>query len=199
VRTEFRRRAVEAGVRRRFAPHQLRHAHAVELAGEGVSLNVIQRQLGHANLGITSIWLQGIDIEEIISTVHARRAPMMSATAGLQLRKNLDAQSASADPLLALRVLTAECSFALRKRSSEDSDAALPQALGGRPEQRRDHGRSRPPLAWAKQDPNRRGAVVSTQGRARPRRHIRRWARGGPGGRPSRRAALVRVYPAGQG
>ena len=51
----------------------------------GVSLNVIQRQLGHANLGTTSIYLQGIDIEEIISTVHERRAPMMSATAGLQL------------------------------------------------------------------------------------------------------------------
>ena len=45
----------------------------------------IQRQLGHANLGTTSIYLQGIDTEEIIATVHARRAPMMSATAGLQL------------------------------------------------------------------------------------------------------------------
>jgi len=32
-----------------------------------------------------SIYLQGIDTEEIIATVHARRAPMMSATAGLQL------------------------------------------------------------------------------------------------------------------
>ncbi len=42
ARTELRRRASEAGVRRRFAPHQLRHAHAVELAREGVSLNVIQ-------------------------------------------------------------------------------------------------------------------------------------------------------------
>ncbi len=85
VRSEFPRHAAEAGVRRRFSPHQLRHAHAVELAREGVSLNVIQRQLGHANLGTTSIYLQGIDIEEIISTVHARRAPMMSATARLQL------------------------------------------------------------------------------------------------------------------
>jgi site-specific recombinase XerD len=85
VRNEFHRHAAEAGVRRRFAPHQLRHAHAVELAREGVPVNVIQRQLGHANLGTTSIYLQGIDIEEIISTVHARRAPMMSATAGLQL------------------------------------------------------------------------------------------------------------------
>jgi site-specific recombinase XerD len=85
VRTEFRRLAAEAGVRRRFAPHQLRHAHALELAREGVPLNIIQRQLGHANLGTTSIYLQGIDTEEIIATVHARRAPMMSATAGLQL------------------------------------------------------------------------------------------------------------------
>ena len=85
VRVEFRRLCAQAGIRRRFAPHQLRHAHAVELAREGVPLDVIQRQLGHANLGTTSIYLQGIDTEEIIAAVHARRAPMMSATAGLQL------------------------------------------------------------------------------------------------------------------
>ena len=85
ARVEFRRLAAHAGIRRRFAPHQLRHAHAVELAREGVPLNVIQRQLGHANLGTTSIYLQGIDTEEIIATVHARRAPMMSASAGLRL------------------------------------------------------------------------------------------------------------------
>jgi integrase len=85
VRTEFRRLAVRAGVRRRFAPHQLRHAHALELAREGVALNIIQRQLGHANLGTTSIYLQGIDPEEIIATVRTRRGPMMSASAGLRL------------------------------------------------------------------------------------------------------------------
>jgi hypothetical protein len=50
-----------------------------------VPLNIIQRQLGHANLGTTSICLQGIDPEEIIATVHTRRAPMMSASAGLRL------------------------------------------------------------------------------------------------------------------
>jgi integrase len=38
VRVEFCRLATEAGVRRRFAPHRLRHAHAVELAREGVPL-----------------------------------------------------------------------------------------------------------------------------------------------------------------
>jgi site-specific recombinase XerD len=37
------------------SPPQLRHAHAVEMAHEGIPLVVIQRQLGHANLGITSI------------------------------------------------------------------------------------------------------------------------------------------------
>jgi integrase len=36
-------------------------AHALELAREGVALNIIQRQLGHANPGTTSIYLQGID------------------------------------------------------------------------------------------------------------------------------------------
>ena len=85
VRSEFRRLAARAGVRRRFAPHQLRHADALELAREGVPLNIIQRQLGHADLGTTSIYLQGIDPEEIIATVHMRRAPMMSASAGLRL------------------------------------------------------------------------------------------------------------------
>ena len=65
ARAALRRLAERAGVRRRFAPHQLRHAHAVEMAREGVPLNVIQRQLGHANLGITSVYLQGIDNSEI--------------------------------------------------------------------------------------------------------------------------------------
>jgi site-specific recombinase XerD len=83
ARKQLRRTAAVAGVRRRFAPHQLRHAHAIEMAHEGVPLVVIQRQLGHANLGITSIYLQGIDSSEIIDTVHSRPAPVISATAGL--------------------------------------------------------------------------------------------------------------------
>ena len=76
--------AAAAGVRRRFAPHQLRHAHAVELAHEEIPLVVIQRQLGHAHLGVTSVYLQGIDSSEIIDTVHARRPPQFPATAGLR-------------------------------------------------------------------------------------------------------------------
>src|SRR5688572_13193331 len=85
ARAELRRTAAAAGVRRRFAPHQLRHAHAVEMAREGVPLIVIQRQLGHSNLGITSVYLQGIDNGEISETVHARRAPMIPVGATLSL------------------------------------------------------------------------------------------------------------------
>ena len=86
ARKQLKRAANAARVRRRFAPHQLRHAHAIEMAHEGIPLVVIQRQLGHANLGITSIYLQGIDSFEIIDTVHARPAPTISATAGLSRR-----------------------------------------------------------------------------------------------------------------
>ncbi len=87
----LRRLAVRAGVRRRFAPHQLRHAHAVEMAREGVPLNVIQRLLGHANLGITSVYLKGINNSEIIETVHARPAPMLPASAGLRYPQSREA------------------------------------------------------------------------------------------------------------
>jgi hypothetical protein len=51
-----------------------------------VPLPLIQRQLGHAYLSTTG---QGISSEEIISTVHARRAPMMHASAGLALYASL--------------------------------------------------------------------------------------------------------------
>lgn len=83
VRGELRALAAQAGVRRRFAPHQLRHAHAVELAREGVPVNIIQRQLGHTDLGTTSTYLQGIDPSEIVNAVHSRRPPMMPASAAL--------------------------------------------------------------------------------------------------------------------
>jgi integrase/recombinase XerD len=57
------------------------------MAREGVPLVVIQRQLGHADLGVTSVYLRGIDNTEIIDTVHERRAPMMPASAGLLIAR----------------------------------------------------------------------------------------------------------------
>jgi hypothetical protein len=47
ARKQLHHAAASADIRRRFAPHQLPHAHAVEMAHEGVPLVVIQRQLGH--------------------------------------------------------------------------------------------------------------------------------------------------------
>jgi site-specific recombinase XerD len=82
VRVQLRNAAIAAGVRRRFAPHQLRHA--VEMSREGVPLVVIQRQLGHADLGITSVYLRGIDNTEIAHAVHERPAPMIPAANGLR-------------------------------------------------------------------------------------------------------------------
>jgi len=63
------------------------------MAHEGVPLIVIQRQLGHSNLGITSVYLQGIDNAEIIEAVHSRRAPMVPVTTTLRL--------SDSDPLVA--------------------------------------------------------------------------------------------------
>lgn len=46
-------------------------------------LSVIQRQLGHADLGITSTYLRGIDSTEIIHVVHERPAPMIPGSSPL--------------------------------------------------------------------------------------------------------------------
>ena len=47
-------------------------------------LTILVTRDSAANLGITSIYLQGIDNSEIIDTVHARPAPMPPASAGLR-------------------------------------------------------------------------------------------------------------------
>src|ERR1035438_7341371 len=72
---ELRQLAAQAGVRRRFAPHQLRHAHAVEMAHEGIPLPVIQRQLGHAHLGVTSLGRGGARCRRCRRSVSPTRPP----------------------------------------------------------------------------------------------------------------------------
>jgi integrase len=52
---------------------------------EGIPLPLIQRQLGHSHLSTTGTYLEGINSEEIISILYARRAPMIHASAGLAL------------------------------------------------------------------------------------------------------------------
>ena len=70
-------------MRWRFTPHQLRHAHAVEMAREGVPLIVIQPQLGHPNLGLPQSTCKAPTTQRITDTVHARRAPMVSVFSSL--------------------------------------------------------------------------------------------------------------------
>ena len=63
-------------------------------------LPVIQRQLWHSYVSTTSVYLQGIDVEEIIGTIHARRVPMMHVSAGLELSNKARAASVSATTAL---------------------------------------------------------------------------------------------------
>jgi len=58
-----------------------------EMSREGIPLLVIQRQLGHSDLGITSAYLRGIDNTEIIHAVHERPAPMIPAGSTLARRR----------------------------------------------------------------------------------------------------------------
>ena len=57
----------------------------IEMSREGIPLPVIQRQLGHADLGSTSVYLRGIDNTEIVHAVHERPAPMIPAANGLRV------------------------------------------------------------------------------------------------------------------
>jgi len=123
--------------RRRFAPHQLRHAHAVELAHEGVPLNVIQHQLGHTNLGVTSIYVQGIDNAEIIATVHARLSPMIQRAPDLDYSADF---LVVADPPL----LLASSSHSSR-RCPDDDDPASASSLPSDSERSRVRQHSAPP------------------------------------------------------
>ena len=61
-----------AGVEdRRAKPHALRHGHAVHAVLAGVPLNLIQRQLGHASIVTTAIYLRvtGQDVREAYDLV----------------------------------------------------------------------------------------------------------------------------------
>ena len=72
VRVQLRGLAVERECADSSLPSRCATHSAVEMAREGIPLNVIQRQLGHANLGVTSIYLQGIDSAEVIEAVNSR-------------------------------------------------------------------------------------------------------------------------------
>jgi site-specific recombinase XerD len=95
VRAELRHLAVEARVRQRFAPHQLRHAHAVELLHKRISLPLTQRQLGHAYLSTTATYLEGISSEKD----HRRHQPPEGPDDARQRRARAPTSARSAGAL----------------------------------------------------------------------------------------------------
>lgn len=73
VRRMIPRLAKKAGIKRRVHAHMLRHTFAAELAREGVSMPMIQRLLGHANLATTSRYLSTVGTTaELLNVVRAR-------------------------------------------------------------------------------------------------------------------------------
>ena len=72
VRTLLPRLAAKAGIEKRVHAHGLRHSHAADLVREGMPVNLIQRQLGHANLSVTSAYLDHIAPEHVIAVIRER-------------------------------------------------------------------------------------------------------------------------------
>jgi len=66
------RLAAKAGVEKRVHAHGLRHAHAAELAAEGLPVNVVQQQLGHGSLATTDRYLRHIAPRERVEAMRAR-------------------------------------------------------------------------------------------------------------------------------
>jgi len=64
----LKRRANKAGITKRVHPHSLRHTHAMELiADEHVPLNALQKQLGHASLATTSVYVDHLGAKDVIA------------------------------------------------------------------------------------------------------------------------------------
>lgn len=74
VRALMPRLARKAGIEKRVHAHGLRHTHAAELAMEGKPVNLIQAQLGHASLAVTSTYLAHIAPAQLIEAMRSRPA-----------------------------------------------------------------------------------------------------------------------------
>ena len=72
VRRLLPRIAARAEIHKRVHAHGLRHAHAAELVAEGVPVNVIQQQLGHASLATTDRYLRHIAPRQRVEAMRGR-------------------------------------------------------------------------------------------------------------------------------
>ena len=77
----------------------------------------------HVRLGVTSIYLQGIDNAEIIATVHARRAPMILPVLDCGCRPSTSAMPRVAAVLVTSKSSTARLRFGVVTCSGPTVDA----------------------------------------------------------------------------
>jgi hypothetical protein len=73
VRELLPRLATKAGINKRCHFHGLRHTMAFELASEGVPMHLIQQQLGHSNLSVTSRYISHLNPAETINRMKSRQ------------------------------------------------------------------------------------------------------------------------------
>jgi integrase len=83
VRRSMPRLAGAAGVRKRCAPHQLRHAWTSDVLREQMPLGYVMHGLGHASLATTTKYAQALGGDETVHAMANRPAPMTPALRGL--------------------------------------------------------------------------------------------------------------------
>ncbi len=75
VRSFLRRLKAKTGISKRIHAHGFRHTHAAELANEGVPVHVIQQQLGHSNVSVTSQYINHLSPQQVIRAIQSRPVP----------------------------------------------------------------------------------------------------------------------------
>lgn len=74
VRQMCKRRAAKTDITKNVHPHGFRHAYAVGMSREGMSLHTIKDQLGHDYLATTEIYLRGLGAGEAVEQARTRKA-----------------------------------------------------------------------------------------------------------------------------
>lgn len=72
VRRTLRRYGAKAGIERKVHPHGLRHTFTVQAVRDGIHLAALQIQLGHADLGTTTVYVRGLDPAVDLAELRAR-------------------------------------------------------------------------------------------------------------------------------
>lgn len=72
VRAVIRKLGEKAGIDKRVHPHGLRHSLAFDLAQRGVPMHVIQAQLRHASVAVTSRYIQHLSPTEVLDVMRKR-------------------------------------------------------------------------------------------------------------------------------